>query len=112
MTRDRWAMLGIGGLWLVALLSFVVSATRGLTAVRVGQVVSGFCIILAGVLLAYDWMGVATAMGERSARRWRRRLNVAETRDPSVNVRSTRIVAWWWIGFGALVVLFGVASRG
>lgn len=111
MKPDRVAMLGLGGLWIAALLSFVVTATHGATAVRVGQVVSGFCIILAGVLLAYDWMGVATAMGERSARRWRRHLNIAETRDPAVNVRSTRIVAWWWIAFGALVVLFGVATR-
>ena len=111
MKRDRWAMLGLGGLWVAALLSFIVSATQGATAVRVGQVVSGFCIVLAGMLLAYDWMGVATAMGERSSRRWRKRLNIAETRDPSVNVRSTRIVAWWWIAFGALVVLFSVATR-
>lgn len=112
MKRHRVAMLALWGLWIAALLSFIVSATRGSTAVRVGQVVSGFCIIAAGALLAYDWMGVATAMGERSSRRWRNRLNIAETRDPSVNVRSTRIVAWWWIGFGALVVLFGVATRG
>jgi hypothetical protein len=109
MKPDRWALVGLGGLWLVALLSFVLSATHGASAVRVGQVVSGFAIILAGVLLAYDWLGVATAMGERSSRRWRKRLNIAETRDPSVNVRSVRIVAWWWIAFGALVVVFGVA---
>ncbi len=112
MKRDRWALLGLAGLWIVALLSFVLSATRGVTAVRVGQVVSGFCIIFAGVLLAYDWLGVATAMAERSARRWRSRLNIAETRDAAVNLRSARIVAWWWIAFGALVVLFGVATRG
>lgn len=102
-------MFGLGGLWVVALVSFIASATRGATAVRVGQVVSGFAIIAAGMLLAYDWLGVATAMAERSSRRWRKRLNVAETRDPSVNARSVRIVAWWWIAFGALVVLFGVA---
>jgi len=111
MKPDRWALLGLGGLWVVALLSFVLSAAHGIGAVRVGQVVSGFCIIFAGVLLVYDWLGVATAMGERSARRWRTRLNIAETRDPSVNVRSVRIVAWWWIGFGALIVLLGVAGH-
>jgi hypothetical protein len=112
MKRDRLAMLGLAGLWIAAILAFVVSAARGASAVRVGQVVSGFCIILAGMLLAYDWMGVATAMGERSSRRWRKHLNIAETRDPSVNVRSTRIVAWWWMAFGALIVIFGVATRG
>jgi hypothetical protein len=112
VTRSRLAMFGLGGLWIAALLSFIVSATQGATAVRVGQVVSGFCIVFAGMLLAYDWMGVATAMAERSSRRWRKRLNIAETRDPAVNMRSTRIVAWWWIAFGALVVLFGVATRG
>jgi hypothetical protein len=111
MTRDRWALFGLGGLWIVAVLSFVVSATRGLTAVRVGQVVSGFCIVFAGMLLYMDWMGVATAMGERSSRRWRKRLNIAETRDPAVAARQVRIVAWWWIGFGALVVFFGVTAR-
>jgi hypothetical protein len=111
MTPQRRAMLSLVGLWAIALLAFAVSAPRGIAAVRVGQVVSGFCIIFAGTLLLMDWMGVATAMGERRARRWRRRLDIAETRDPSVNVRSTRIVAWWWIAFGALVVLFAVASR-
>lgn len=109
MTRDRYALFGLGGLWVVAVLSFIVSATRGVTAVRVGQVVSGFCIVFAGMLLFMDWNGVATAMGERQSRRWRKRLNIAETRDPAVAARSVRIVAWWWMGFGALVVLLAVA---
>ena len=102
---------GLGGLWLVALLTFVISATRGSTAVRVGQVVSGFCILFAGALLLMDWNGVATAMGERQSRRWRKRLNVAETRDPAVAMRQVRIVGWWWAAFGVLVVLFGVVAR-
>jgi hypothetical protein len=111
MSRFRIAMLTLAALWIAALLSFVVSALNGLTAVRVGQVVSGFLIIFAGALLWMDWMEVATTMGQRSANRWRKRLNIAETRDPAVNTRSVRIVAGWWMAFGALVVLFGVAAR-
>lgn len=111
MSRFRTAIVALAGLWLAALLCFVVSAFQGLTAVRVGQVVSGVLIIFAGALLWMDWMGVATTMGERSAKRWSKRLDVAETRDPAVNTRSVRIVAGWWMAFGALVVLFGVATR-
>ena len=111
MSRERWGTVGLVGLWGVAIGVFIGSATRGLTAVRVGQVISGFCIIMAGSLLALDWMGTATAMGRRTASRWRKRLDIAETRDPAVNARATRLVAGWWVVFGALVVLFGVAGH-
>ena len=110
MTRSRLGVLGVSGLWAVALLIFIVSAPRGAGAARAGQVLSGFCIILAGTLLLVDWMGTATGMAERSSARWRKRLDIAETRDPRVNLRYTRIVAWWWVAFGVVVVLFGVGS--
>jgi hypothetical protein len=110
MTRSRVGVLGVAGLWLLALFIFIVSAPRGAGAARAGQVLSGFCIIMAGTLLLTDWMGTATGMAERSSARWRKRLDIAETRDPRVNLRSTRIVAWWWIAFGVVVVLFAVSS--
>lgn len=110
MTRSRWGAFGVAGLWGLALLAFIVSAPRGAGAARAGQVLSGFCIILAGTLLLSDWMGTATGMAERSSARWRKRLDIAETRDPAVNLRSTRLVAGWWIAFGVVVVLFAVAS--
>jgi hypothetical protein len=110
MSPARRGGLGIIGLWVLALAIFVVAAPRGAGAARAGQVLSGFCIIAAGALLATDWMGVATGMAKRSADRWRRRLDVAETRDPSVNLRSTRIVGWWWVAFGVVVVSAAVVS--
>lgn len=111
MKPDRLGLLGIVGLWLLAVVVFIATAARGIAAVRVGQVLSGFCIILAGTLLLNDWMGTSTAMAERSSARWRKRLDIAETRDPKINMRSSRVVAWWWIAFGALVVLLGVAGH-
>ena len=110
MKSARGGAVVVAGLWVLALGAFIVSAPRGAGAARAGQVVSGFCIILAGTLLLLDWMGTATGMAARSSARWRKRLDIAETRDPAVNMRYTRVVGWWWIAFGAVVVLFAVGS--
>jgi hypothetical protein len=97
-------------LWFAAVISFVVTAPKGSATFHAGQVISGACIIAAGLLVAYDWLGVTTAMGERSAKRWRGRLQAPEASNPTVATRSSRMLAWWWIGFGVLIVILAVAS--
>jgi hypothetical protein len=112
MRRSSWAMAAIVGLWLLAGIVLLVSSVRGLTAARTGQVFAGLCIVAAGVLVAVDWMGVATAMGERRVKRWGSRLrNMPEMRDPAIATRSTKLLAGWWVAFGVVVMLFAVAGR-
>jgi hypothetical protein len=112
MSRERWGTAGLVGLWLLAVVVFVASAPRGTTSVRIGQIVAGFAIVMAGMLLFMDWMGTATAMSKRSSSRWRRRIDTTESAVAATgNVRTSRIVAAWWMVFGALVVLFGVAGH-
>jgi hypothetical protein len=50
-------------------------------------------------------------MGKRSSSRWRRRIDTTEKAAPAGDMRTSRIVATWWMVFGALVVLFGVAGH-
>jgi len=100
----------IAALWAAAVLSFVVTAPQGSTAFHTGQVVSAVCIIAAGAIIAWDWLGVATAMGERSAKRWRGRVQASEASNPVVATRSSRMLAWWWIGFGVLLLLLALAA--
>jgi hypothetical protein len=97
-------------LWVAAIVCFFVTATMGARAFRAGHVASGVCIIAAGVLVAYDWMGVATIMGQRTARRWRGRVRAQEASNPATATRSTRLLAGWWIGFGALIVVLGLTA--
>jgi hypothetical protein len=112
MRRSSRAVAAIVALWLVAGFILLFSAVQGATAARAGQLVAGLCVILAGVLVAVDWMGVATAMAERRARRWGGRLpSMPEARDPAVAARSTRLLAGWWVAFGVLVMLFALAGR-
>jgi hypothetical protein len=104
-------MSTIVALWLLAGLVLLFSSVRGLTAARTGQMVAGMCIVAAGVLVAIDWMGVATAMAERRVKRWGGRLrNMPEMRDPAVATRSTKLLAGWWIAFGVVVVLFAALA--
>jgi hypothetical protein len=108
--RHRVATAAIVALWLAAAVSFLVTAGNGTSAFRIGQVVSALCIIASGAIVALDWLGVATAMGERSARRWRGRLQAPEASNPTVAARSSRLLAWWWIGFGLLLLLLAIAG--
>jgi hypothetical protein len=108
--RHHYAYGVIVALWVAALVSFVVTAPQGSTAFHTGQVVSGVCIIAAGAIIAWDWLGVATAMGQRSAKRWRGRLQAPEASDPAVATRSSRMLAWWWMGFGVLLLLLALAA--
>jgi hypothetical protein len=109
-SRSRLGTWVLVALWIAAMVSFFVSAPMGRSAFHVGQALSGLCIVVAGLLVAYDWMGVATAMGERSARRWRNRLSARQASDPVVAARSARMLAWWWLSFGVLLVLFALVS--
>jgi hypothetical protein len=108
--RHRVAMAVIVALWAAAVVSFLLTAARGSAAFRAGQVVSGACIIGAGLLIAWDWLGVTTAMGRRSSNRWRGRVQAPEASNPAVAARSSRLLAWWWIGFGVLLLVLAVAS--
>ncbi|HZS15101.1 MAG TPA: hypothetical protein VFC09_10920 [Candidatus Dormibacteraeota bacterium] len=108
--RHRLGMALIVALWAGAAVSFLVTAGRGTAAFHAGQGVSGLLIVVAGALVARDWLGVATAMGQRSARRWRGRVVAPEASNPAVAARSQRLLAWWWIGFGVLILLLAVAS--
>lgn len=106
----RIAMAAIAALWAAAVICFVVTAPQGSTAFHTGQVVSAFCIIGAGLLVALDWLGVATHMGQRSAKRWRGRVRAPEASNPTVAARSTRLLAWWWVGFGVLLLMLAIAA--
>jgi hypothetical protein len=108
--RHRLAMAVIVALWAAAVVSFLVTAGRGTAAFHLGQAVSGVCVIVAGVIVAVDWLGVTTAMGQRSARRWRGRVIAPEASNPTVAARSQRLLAWWWIGFGVLILVLAIAS--
>jgi len=108
--RHRVAIAVIVVLWLAAVVSFLVTAAQGASAFHLGQAVSGACIIAAGAIVAVDWLGVATAMGRQRARRWSGRVQAPEASNPIVAARSTRMLAWWWIGFGMLILILAIAS--
>lgn len=108
--RHRPAMVVIVVLWIAAVASFLATAAQGSSAFHLGQAVSGLCIVGAGVIVAVDWLGVTTAMGRGRARRWGGRLQAPEATNPAVATRATRMLAWWWIGFGVLLLLLAVAA--
>jgi hypothetical protein len=108
--NHRFAYAAIVALWVGAVLSFVITAPQGSTAFHTGQVVSAVCIIAAGAIIAMDWLGVATHMGQRSANRWRGRTQASEASNPVVATRSSRMLAWWWIGFGVLLLILAIAA--
>ncbi|HXA27576.1 MAG TPA: hypothetical protein VN193_02415 [Candidatus Angelobacter sp.] len=108
--NHRIAYAAIAALWVGAVLSFVITAGQGSAAFHIGQVVSGVCIVAAGAIIAVDWLGVATRMGQRSADRWRGRLQAQDASNPVVATRSTRMLAWWWIGFGVLLLILAIAA--
>ncbi len=108
--RHRLAGAVIVALWLGAAAAFLVTAAQGPAAFHLGQAVSGLCIVAAGVMVAVDWLGVTTAMGQRRARRWGGRLIAPEASNPQVAARATRYLAWWWIGFGALLLLLALTG--
>ena len=109
-SNHRIAYAVIALLWVAAVASFVVTAPQGSAAFHTGQFISAACIIAAGAIIAGDWLGVATHMGQRSSRRWRGRVQAQEASNPVVATRSTRMLAWWWIGFGVLLLLLALAA--
>lgn len=108
--RHRVATAVIVVLWAGAVVSFLVTAGQGTTAFHLGQAASGLFVVVAGAIVALDWLGVATAMGQRRARRWGGRLVAPEASDPATATRATRFLAWWWIAFGMLLLLLAIAA--
>lgn len=108
--RHRIAIAVIVVLWVGAVVAFLATAAQGPTAFHLGQVASGLCVIAAGAIVAVDWLGVTTAMGRQRARRWGGRIQAAEASDPVVATRASRLLAWWWIGFGLLILILGIAA--
>lgn len=108
--RHRLAVAVIVVLWLGAVAAFLATAAQGSSAFHLGQIVSGLCIVGAGAIVAVDWLGVTSAMGRRRARRWSGRLIASEASNPVVATRATRMLAWWWIGFGVLLLILALAS--
>jgi hypothetical protein len=96
-------------LWTAAVVIFVAGLVIGASALRFCQVVAGLCVMLAGLLVATNWNGAATAMGERQARRWRGRLRAPEASDPAVAARAAQLMAWVWVAIGAITVVFALA---
>jgi hypothetical protein len=107
--RRGLGMATVVALWTAAVVIFVSGVVIGSSALRFCQVVAGLCIMLAGLLVATNWAGAATAMGERSARRWRGRIRAPEASDPAVAARASQIQAWVWIVIGAVTVIFALA---
>jgi hypothetical protein len=95
-------------LWTAAVVIFVAGVLIGGSALRFCQVVAGLFIMLAGLVVATNWDGAATAMGERSARRWRGRIRAPEASDPVVAARSAQLMARVWVVIGAVTVVFAL----
>lgn len=95
-------------LWTAAVVLFLAGLVMGAATLRLLQVIAGLCIIAAGLLVANDYDGVATAMGERSARRWRGRTSAPEASDPQVAARASRFMAWVWVVFGGVVIVLAI----